>query len=137
MFHDWYKCWIFVDLCEAYAFLMENIYVQFEGMVYQQTAGIPTGTNCALFIVDLFLYCYERDFKSYIRNSKRYDLIDMSNDTFWYPGDISTKDNPEFEKHIPEINNEQKKKKESIHSLHITITHCHLYELKKKPTNAS
>ena len=26
---------------------MENIYVQFDGMVYQQIVGIPMGTNCA------------------------------------------------------------------------------------------
>ena len=26
---------------------MKNIYVQFEGMVYQQILGIPMGTNCA------------------------------------------------------------------------------------------
>ena len=39
---------------------MENIYVQFEGMVYQQIGGIPMGTNCAPLITDLFLFCYER-----------------------------------------------------------------------------
>ena len=34
---------------------MENIYtyVQFEGMIYQQIVGIPTGTNCAPLIADL------------------------------------------------------------------------------------
>ena len=37
---------------------MENIYVQFDGMVYQQKVGIPMGTNCAPLIADLFLYCY-------------------------------------------------------------------------------
>ena len=26
---------------------MENIYVQFDGIVYQQIVGIPMGTNCA------------------------------------------------------------------------------------------
>ena len=26
---------------------MENIYVQFEGMVYHQIVGISTGKNCA------------------------------------------------------------------------------------------
>ena len=33
---------------------MENIYVQFDGMVYQQIVGIPMGTNCAQLIADLF-----------------------------------------------------------------------------------
>ena len=54
---------------------MENIYVQFDGMVYQQIVGIPMGTNCASLITDLFLYCYERDFMSNLQQSKRFDLI--------------------------------------------------------------
>ena len=29
---------------------MENIYVQFGDMVYQQIVGIPMGTNCAPLI---------------------------------------------------------------------------------------
>ena len=55
---------------------MENIYVQFGGMVYQQIVGIPMGTNCDPLIADLFLYCYERDFMSNLQKSKRFDLID-------------------------------------------------------------
>ena len=59
-----YKCWTCAELCKAFTFLMENIFVQYEGMVYQQIVGIPTGTNCAQLIADLFLFCYERDFMS-------------------------------------------------------------------------
>ena len=40
--------------CKAFTFHMGNIYVQFDGMVYQQIVGIPMGTNCALLIADLF-----------------------------------------------------------------------------------
>ena len=58
---------------------MENIYVQFDGMVYQQIKGNPMGTNCAPLIADLFLYCYERDFMSNLQKSKRFDLIDKFN----------------------------------------------------------
>ena len=101
--YDSYKCWTCAELCEAFTFLMENIYVQFEGMVYQQIVGIPMGTNCAPLIADLFLFCYERDFMSSLHKSKRYDLIDMFNDTSRYLDDIFTIDNPEFEKHIPDI----------------------------------
>ena len=72
-------------------------------MVYQQIVGIPMGTNCAPLIADLFLYCYEGDFKSDLHKSKRFDLIDMFNDTSQYLDDILTIDNPEFEKHIPDI----------------------------------
>ena len=76
--------------------------MQFDGMVYQQIVGIPMGTNCAP-LIDLFLYCYERDFMSDLQKSKRFDLIDMFNDTSRYLDDIFTIDNPEFEKHIHDI----------------------------------
>ena len=41
-------------------FSIDNIqYVEFGGNVYQQTVGIPMGTNCVLFVADLLLYSYE------------------------------------------------------------------------------
>ena len=82
---------------------METIYVQFDGMVYQQLVGIPMDTNCAPFIADLFLYCNERDFISDFHKSKRHDLIDMFNDFSRYLDEIFIIDNPEFEKYIPDI----------------------------------
>ena len=82
---------------------MENIYVQFGDMVYQQIVGIPMGTNCAPLIADLFLYCYERDFMSNLQKSKWLVLIDKFNDTSRYLDDIFTIDNPEFAEHIPDI----------------------------------
>ena len=36
-------------------------------------------------------------------NSKHFDLIDMINDIPRYLDDIFTIDNPEFDKHIPDI----------------------------------
>ena len=39
-------------------FLIDNIYVEFGGRVYQQIVGIPMGTNCAPLVADLFLYSY-------------------------------------------------------------------------------
>ena len=79
------------EWCEGFTFLIENIYIlylQFEGMVNQQTVGIRMDTNCAPLIADLFLFCYERD--------------SMFNDSR-YLDDIFNIDNPEFEKQIPDI----------------------------------
>ena len=72
-------------------------------MVYQQIVGIPMGTNCAPLIANLFLFCYEREFMSNLHTSKQYELINMFNYTSRYLDDIFTIDNPEFEKHIPDI----------------------------------
>ena len=70
-----YTFWNSTELCETFTFLMENIYVQFDGMVYQQIVGIPMGMNCAPLKADLFLYCYERVLMSNLKKCKRFDLI--------------------------------------------------------------
>ena len=87
---------------------MKNIYVQFDGMVYQQIVAIcmgtnRMGTNCAPLIADLFLYCYEGDFMSNLQKSKRFDLIDKFNNTSRYLDDIFTIDYPAFAEYITDI----------------------------------
>jgi len=39
-------------------FLIDNIFIEFGGRIFQQTVGILMGTSCAPLIVDLFLYMY-------------------------------------------------------------------------------
>ena len=73
---------------------MENSYVYYDGMVYQQIVGITMGTNCAPLIADLFLYCYES--MSTLQKSKRFDLLDKFNDFSRRLDDIFTINNPEF-----------------------------------------
>ena len=55
-------------------FLIDNIFVQCGGRVFQQTVGIPMGTNCALLLVDLFLHSYEADFIADLIRKKEYRL---------------------------------------------------------------
>ena len=47
------------ELCEAFTFVMENINVQFKGMVYQQIVAIPMGTNCYLLSGDIFILLWD------------------------------------------------------------------------------
>ena len=35
-------------VCEALAFLSDNIYIRFGSKLYRQIVGIPMGTNCTL-----------------------------------------------------------------------------------------
>jgi hypothetical protein len=42
--------------------MIDTIFVMLSGRVFQQTVGIPLGTNCAPFLVELFLYSYEAHF---------------------------------------------------------------------------
>ena len=43
-------------------FLIDNIFVLFGGRVFQQTIGIPMGTNCVPLLADLFLHAIDADF---------------------------------------------------------------------------
>ena len=61
------------------------------------------GTNCDQLNANLFLYCYERNFRSNLQKSKRIDLIDKFNDTSRYFDDIFTIDKPIFAEHSPNI----------------------------------
>ena len=44
------------QLVEMFNFLIDNIYIQIGSAVYQQTIGIPMGTDCAPLVADLFLF---------------------------------------------------------------------------------
>ena len=48
--YDSYRCWSGPEICEAFTFLMENIYEQFDGMVYQQIVRIPMGSTYNRFV---------------------------------------------------------------------------------------
>ena len=46
------------------------------------------GTNCAPLVVDLFSFCYERDFMVSLSDDKQTDIIDTFNTTSRYVDDI-------------------------------------------------
>ena len=50
------------DIINMLEFLIDNIFVIFGGHVFQQTVGIPMGTNCDRLLADLFLYSHEAYF---------------------------------------------------------------------------
>ena len=50
------------DIIRMVELFIDNIYVEFCGHVYKQTVGIPSGTNCAPLVADLFLYQMKADF---------------------------------------------------------------------------
>ena len=43
-------------------YLIDNIFVMFDGRVFQQIVSIPMGTSCALLLAGLLIYSYEADF---------------------------------------------------------------------------
>ena len=51
-------------------FLIDNIFVEFGWQNFQQSVGIPMGTNCPPLLADLFLYTFEANFIQTIQNSR-------------------------------------------------------------------
>ena len=43
-------------------FLVDNVFVVFAGKVFQQTVGIPIGTNCVPLLANIFQYSCEAEF---------------------------------------------------------------------------
>ena len=90
--------WTCHDVCKLLSFLLDNIYVRFGDAVYRQVIGIPMGTNCAPFVADLFLYCYERDFMLSLKSDTvtQSDIIEAFKNSSRYLDDIFNTDNPFF-----------------------------------------
>jgi hypothetical protein len=81
---DYTKTFSETDIFNMLEFLIDNIFVMFGGRVFQQTVGIPMGTNCAPLLANLFLYSYEADFIQGLLKKKEQKLARSFNNTFCY-----------------------------------------------------
>ena len=61
------------------------------------------GTNCACLVADLFLFCYERDFKMSLSGDNQADVIDAFNTTSRYLDDILNINNVYFDNKVSQI----------------------------------
>ena len=57
---DWNSKYNEEDIIKILEF--DNVFVIVTGQVFNQEVCIPMGTNCALFLADIFLYLYEAEF---------------------------------------------------------------------------
>ena len=60
------------NVCDALTFLLVNIF----NSMYRQLVGIPMGTNSAPLVGDLFVFCYERDFRMSLSGDKQAYITD-------------------------------------------------------------
>ena len=85
-------------------FLVDNIFVVFAGKLFQQTVGIPMGTNCAPLLADIFLYSYEADFIQSLLTTGKKQLASWFNFTYRYIDDVLLSiNNPEFENYLGQM----------------------------------
>ena len=101
--HRGYKRWSCQNVCDALSYLLDNIYIRFGNTFYRQIVGIPMGTNCAPFVADLFLFCYDRDFTTSLSSDNQADIIEAFNSISKYLDDILNIDNPYFEGRVNPI----------------------------------
>ena len=88
------------DVIKILEYLIDNIFVEFGGRIFQQTIGIRMGTNCAPLLVDLFLYSYEVEFvKSLLKVGKKY-LAQQFSFTFRYIDDVLSLKNTKFAEYL-------------------------------------
>jgi hypothetical protein len=84
-------------------FLIDSIFVSFEGALFQQVVGIPIDTNCAPLLVDLLLYLYESEFLEKIVKEKKIHEARAFNFTYRYIDDVLSINNSRFAEFLPLI----------------------------------
>ena len=84
-------------------FLIDNIFVEFGGIIFQQIIGIPMGTNCAPLLADLFLYSYESEFVQQLQKSGAKRQCHSFNLTFRYIDDVLSLNNVKFSEYLDSI----------------------------------
>jgi hypothetical protein len=84
-------------------FIIDNIFVVFGNQIFQQTVGIPMGTNCAPLLADLFLYSYEAEFIQKLLHEKNKPLAVAFNSTFRYINDALSINSDRFHSYVDSI----------------------------------
>jgi hypothetical protein len=84
-------------------FLIDNIFVVFGNQIFQQTVGIPMGTNCAPLLADLFLYSYEAEFIQKLLHEKNKSFAVSFNLTFRYIDNVLSINNDRFHSYVDSI----------------------------------
>ena len=62
-----FKLWSCQKVCDALHYLLDNIFIAFGSKLYRQIVCSPMDTNCSPLVADLFLFCYERDLLTIIK----------------------------------------------------------------------
>ena len=91
------------DIVRMIEFLIDIIFVESGGVIFQQVIGIPMETNCAPLLADLFLYSYEAEFIQTLIKSGKQHLAKSFHYTYRYIDDVLSINNPKFGNNIDDI----------------------------------
>ena len=77
-------------------FFIDNLFVQFDGIVFQQAIGIPMGTYDDPLFTDLFQHAYDEDFLIGLLKNKDRELAQTFNFRFRYIDNVLSLNNSRF-----------------------------------------
>ena len=80
-----YNVWSCQKMSDALHYLVDNLFIRFDSKLYRQIVGMLMGTNCAPFVADLCLFCYEIDFMLSLSENNQADVFEAFNSTSRYP----------------------------------------------------
>ena len=90
------------DIIKMLEFLVDNIFVVFAGKVFQQTVGIPMGTNCAPLLVDILSVFIRSGFHTIFALYGK-ETFSISVQSHRYIDDVLSINNPEFENYLGQM----------------------------------
>ena len=101
-------------------------FCEFGGRIFQQTIGIPMGTNCAPLLADLFLYSY--DFVQSLLQAGKKHLAQQFNFTYRYIDDVLSLKNTKFAEYLEFIYQRELEIKETTETAaSSSYLDCYLY----------
>ena len=84
-------------------YLIDNIFVDFGGRIFQQTIGIQLGTNCAPLLADLVLYSYEPESVQNLLQAGKKHFAQQFNFIDRYIDDVLSLKNTKFAEYLEYI----------------------------------
>ena len=117
-----------VDVIKRLEFLIDTIYVEFSGHIFQQLVGISTDTNQAPLLADLFSNGYEAEFiQGLLKPGKKHNAKKF-NFTYKYIDDVLSLNNlklSEFIGLIYHVNLKLKLRQSPVHLPQIRLIYLY------------
>ena len=90
----WCRC------CKDAGLSNRKHFVDFGRRIFQQTTGIPMGTNCAPLLANWFLYSYEAEFIQGLMKVDKKRIVQQFNFTYRYIDDVLSLNNSKFSEYL-------------------------------------
>ena len=107
---------------------MVNIFIRFGTKLHRRIVGIPMGTDSALLVADVFMFCYKRTFMISLSETQA-DIIEAINSNSRYEDDLLNINNLYFERmvthnypHELQLNKANSADTEAVLDFHLLIS---------------